>query len=271
MPRPSFIYGTAWKKAATADLVSAAAKAGFRAFDTANQPKHYQEALLGEALEAMAAIALRRDSVFVQTKFTPLPGHDHDVPYDPRADVATQVRQSFDSSLLHLKTDYVDSYLLHGPYSFPGLGEEDWQAWSAIEDIFFAKTTGLIGVSNFTAGQLEALVEQARVPPMVVQNRCYAVRGWDRDVREFCRAHGIMYQGFSLLTANRAVLARPEVASIATKRGIQPEQVIFRFAIQAGMVPLSGTTSERHMREDLGIDGIELTGDEMMVIETIAG
>src|SRR5262245_30115215 len=116
MRHPSFMYGTAWKKEATADLVKTAIKAGFTAFDTANQPKHYQEPLLGEAL---VDAAVPRGSVFIQTKFTPVPGHDHRIPFDPRADLTTQVRQSFDSSLEHLRTDYVDSYLLHGPYHYP--------------------------------------------------------------------------------------------------------------------------------------------------------
>src|SRR5678815_4408219 len=105
---PSFIYGTAWKKDATTELVQTAVRVGFKAIDTANQAKHYSESLLGEALTGVA-----RDSVWIQTKFTPMNGQDHRLPYDPAADLATQVRQSFESSLLHLKTERVDSYLLH--------------------------------------------------------------------------------------------------------------------------------------------------------------
>src|SRR5215813_6717069 len=130
---PSFVYGTAWKKEATTALVKAAAKAGFTAFDTANQPKHYQEALVGDALVALAAEGVARGSLLVQTKFTPLNGQDHRVPYDPDAPVAEQVRQSFESSLRNLKTDYLDSYVLHGPYSYPGLVQEDWDVWRTIE------------------------------------------------------------------------------------------------------------------------------------------
>ena len=270
-PSPSFIYGTAWKQDATAELTRAAATAGFRAIDTANQPRHYREALVGEALEALAAEGIPRDSLFVQTKFTPINGHDHRVPYDPGVDLKTQVRQSFESSLRNLKSDYVDSYLLHGPYSFPGLGNADWQVWSAIEEIHRSGRAGMIGVSNVSAGQLATLVEKAGVKPMVVQNRCYASRGWDREVREICRLYGIMYQGFSLLTANPSVLRHPEVLSLAGRLGVHTEQVIFRFAMLAGMVPLTGTTRERHMEEDLQVYGIEMTPDEVNLIESIAG
>jgi len=268
---PSFIYGTAWKKDATAELVRTALGAGFRAIDTANQPRHYQEPLVGEALAALAAAGVAREALFLQTKFTPINGQDNRVPYDPQADPATQVRQSFESSLQHLKTNRVDSYLLHGPYSYPGLGREDWEVWRAMEDIYKAGGAGMIGISNVNAVQLRMLIEKAVVKPMAVQNRCFANRGWDREVRQICREKGIMYQGFSLLTANPYVLQQPQVVSIAHRLGVQPEQVIFRFAMQAGMVPLTGTTSLQHMKEDLRVYDIELTAEEVHFIETIEG
>src|SRR5688572_9434439 len=222
---PSFIYGTAWKKDRTAELVRLAIKAGFTAIDTANQPRHYTEPLVGEALEGVA-----RESLFIQTKFTPVNGHDNRVPYDPQKDLTTQVQQSFESSLQHLKTDRVDSYLLHGPYTFPNLGPEDWEVWKAIEQIHRSGRVGMIGISNVNHLQLGALVEKAEIKPMVVQNRCFADRGWDRQVRKICRENGIMYQGFSLLTANPAVLQHPPVVSIARRLGVESPQVIFRFA-----------------------------------------
>lgn len=263
---PSFIYGTAWKREATAELTRTAINAGFRAIDTANQPRHYDEPLVGAALERLQVEGIGRDTLFVQTKFTPLHGHDHRVPYDPEADLTTQVCQSFESSLRHLRTERVDSYLLHGPYSSQGLGDDDWEVWSAIEDIHRAGKAGMIGISNVNAAQLAMLVEHAGVKPMIVQNRCHASRGWDRDVRDICRAHGIVYQAFSLLTANKAISSQPRVLAIAQRLGVQPAQVIFRFALQAGMTPLTGTTSEAHMREDLQVFSIELTPEDVTEI-----
>ena len=210
VPIASFMYGTAWKKEATTQLVQLSVASGFTAIDTANQLIHYQEALVGEALQALEKKGITRDTLFLQTKFTPVGGQDHRTPYDASADLATQVRQSFDSSLTHLHTEYVDSYVLHGPHSRRGLGEADWEVWAAMEGLYQSGKTKMIGISNVTAGQLTQLCEQAKHKPMVVQNRCYAALGWDREVREICRAHGIIYQGFSLLTANGAVLADPE-------------------------------------------------------------
>jgi diketogulonate reductase-like aldo/keto reductase len=80
-----------------------------------------------------------------------------------------------------------------------------------------------------------------------------------------------MYQGFSLLTANVPILHHPTVKDMARKLGVDTMQVIFRFAMQVGMVPLTGTTNEVHMRQDLGINRIMLSDEEVSFIESIAG
>jgi diketogulonate reductase-like aldo/keto reductase len=270
VPMPSFMYGTAWKEEATAQLVQLAVASGFRAIDTANQLIHYQEALVGEALQTLHKEGIERDSLFLQTKFTSADGQDHRTPYDASADLTTQVRQSFDSSLNHLCAEYLDSYVLHGPHQRRGLGKADWEVWTAMEALYQSGTTKMIGISNITAGQLTELCEQANVKPMVVQNRCFATVGWDKEVREICQAHGIIYQGFSLLTANRRVLADPEIRIMAQRLDATPAQVIFRFAMQIGMLPLTGTTSQQHMKEDLQAEQLILSNEEIQRIETIA-
>jgi diketogulonate reductase-like aldo/keto reductase len=270
VPVPSFMYGTAWKKKATRHLVELAVASGFRAIDTANQLIHYEEALVGEALQGLEKKGIKRDTLFLQTKFTPVGGQGGQTPYDASADLATQVRQSFDSSLTHLCTDYLDSYVLHAPFSRRGLGEADWEVWAAMEGLYQLGKTKMIGISNITADQLTELCEHATIKPMIVQNRCYAVLGWDKEVREICQAHGIIYQGFSLLTANREVLADPEIRAIAKRLGSGPAQIIFRFAMQIGMLPLTGTTNQQHMKEDLQAEQLALSTEEIQRIETIA-
>ena len=268
---PTFMYGTAWKKEQTARLVELAVDSGFTAIDTANQLIHYQEALVGEALLALAKKGIKRESLFLQTKFTSVSGQDHRTPYDQSADLSTQVQQSFESSLQHLHTDYLDSYVLHGPYSRSGLSQADWDVWLAMEGYYRAGKTQMIGISNVQADQLYTLCEKASVKPMVVQNRCYAAMGWDKEVRDICKAHKIIYQGFSLLTANQDILRDPQVWDIAKRVGANPLQVIFRFAIQIGMLPLTGTTNEQHMKDDLAVlTQFELSPDDLRTIESIA-
>jgi len=266
---PSFMYGTAWKKEATTALVLQAIAAGFTAIDTANQLVHYDEAKVGEALLQLAKQGVARQQLFLQTKFTPVNGQDHRLPYDAHASITTQVQQSFESSLAHLHTDYLDSYVLHGPYSRRGLGAEDWEVWAAIESLYDAGKTKMIGVSNVSADQLTLLCAKANHKPMVVQNRCYAAFGWDKDVREICRSHNILYQGFSLLTANTGIFAEPDMRAMAVKYQAGLTQIVFRFSQQIGMLPLTGTTNPDHMKEDLQCERFTLSSEELALIETI--
>ncbi len=266
---PSFMYGTAWKKEATSQLVQQAVASGFTAIDTANQLIHYQEALVGDALLELAKQGVKRESLFLQTKFTSVDGQDHRTPYDAAADLTTQVNQSFQSSLSHLHTDYLDSYVLHGPYSRRGLGAADWEVWAAIESFYDSGKTKMIGISNVSAEQLSLLCEKARHKPMVVQNRCYAAFGWDHEVRALCRKHNLIYQGFSLLTANRDVFTEPAIRAMAVKYQAGLAQIVFRFSQQIGMLPLTGTTNQQHMTEDLQCERFTLTPDELALIETI--
>ena len=268
---PCFLYGTAWKEERSQRLTELALRQGFRGIDTANQRKHYHEAAVGQAVAvAVEGGLVTRDDLFLQTKFTFRRGQDHRLPYDPKAPVRQQVEQSFASSREHLGTAVIDCYLLHGPTQRSGLAAADREAWRALEALHDSGRARLLGVSNVTLEQLQRLCDQARVWPRFVQNRCYASRGWDRGVREFCAAHGMIYQGFSLLTANRDALAHPELARIARRHGRTTTQVVFRFALDVGMVPLTGTTDAGHMREDLDVFAFRLEPEEVDRIERLA-
>lgn len=270
-PVPSFLYGTAWKEQETERLTRLALEAGFRGVDTANQRRHYHEAGVGAAVRAAIADGLvKRDELFLQTKFTSVGGQDHRLPYDPDADEATQVRQSFASSLEHLHVERLDSYVLHGPSRRVGLAAADLAVWAAMEELHAAGKTRFIGVSNVGLDQLELLCARAATPPAFVQNRCFAQNGWDGEIRAFCRERSIVYQGFSLLTANIGHLRTPAFARIVSRVGRTPAQVVFRFALQVGMQPLTGTTDPAHMREDLGAYDFELSPEDVRLIETIA-
>jgi diketogulonate reductase-like aldo/keto reductase len=264
---PRFLYGTAWKEDNTQRLTELALQQGFRGIDTANQRKHYFEAGVGQAIAATVASGLvSRNDLFLQTKFTFRGGQDHRLPYDSNAPIATQVAQSFASSLSHLGTDIIDSYVLHGPSQSYGLGAADWEAWNAMETIHASGRARFLGVSNITLEQLKLLCSRAKVRPRFVQNRCYASRGWDRDIRKFCMENGILYQGFSLLTAN-PVVDSPTVAKIAAAHKCTPAQVIFRFSLDVGMIVLTGTTDPKHMQEDLLAEHVKLSPEEVKLIE----
>jgi diketogulonate reductase-like aldo/keto reductase len=269
---PSFLYGTAWKEDSTAALTELAIQMGFRGIDTANQRKHYFEAAVGEGLAAVyrAGIVTRAD-LFLQTKFTSQPGQDERLPYDPAASLSKQVNQSMASSLEHLGTDYVDSYVMHGPFTRYEWTDDDAEVWEAMVRERNAGRTKLLGLSNVSLQQLEQMTDVHAEGPAFVQNRCYARLGWDRDIRAFCREREIIYQGFSLLTANKDVVDHPVMARIAMRADATINQVVFAFARAVGMLPLTGTSSAEHMQQDLGSMDITLSLDTLRDIESLAG
>jgi diketogulonate reductase-like aldo/keto reductase len=221
-------------------------------------------------LSAIAAGRTTRSRLFLQTKFTFKDGQDERLPYDPKAPIAAQVRQSFDSSLEHFQTDYLDSYLLHGPTSRGKLAADDLEAWRAIEALASSGQARFVGVSNFTLAQLQELLSVARVKPKFLQNRCYARTGWDRELRLLCAQHDVIYQGFSLLTANRKELGTKAVTALAARLQRTPEQLVFAFARQVGMLPLTGTSSPQHMRLDLGALDFRLEPADLDVLEHVS-
>ncbi|KTC77111.1 aldo/keto reductase family protein [Legionella brunensis] len=269
---PAFLYGTAWKEESTQECVFNALGAGFTGIDTANQRKHYFEEGVGLGLQQfLASNNKTRKDLFLQTKFTFSPGQDHRKPYNEQDPLHQQVMQSFESSLNHLQTDYIDSYILHGPFFMVGLCKEDWEAWSAMEEILQAKKVNFLGISNVNLSQLKELYQNAKIKPTFVQNRCFAVRKWDKEVRDFCKEQCIVYQGFSLLTANYQYLVTSFMQTLMHKYHKTIPQIIFRFTLQSGMLPLTGTTNLQHMCEDLDLDNFELSASEIEQIENIAG
>jgi diketogulonate reductase-like aldo/keto reductase len=134
-----------------------------------------------------------------------------------------------------------------------------------------AGRTLLLGLSNVSLRHLKQIEAAGFETPAFVQNRCFARLGWDRDVRSFCNTRKIIYQGFSLLTANPEVLRHPLMAEIASRRHVTPAQVVFRFAQAAGILPLTGTSNREHMKQDLASRDVPLSGEEVRTIESLLG
>jgi diketogulonate reductase-like aldo/keto reductase len=261
---PRILYGTAWKKDETESLVRTAILQGFRGIDTACQPKHYHEAGVGAGLKG----TLARTDLYLQTKFTSLSGQDPArIPYDPKAPLEQQVRQSLAVSLRNLGTDYLDCLVLHS--ALPS-ARQTLEAWRTMESMVDSREVRQLGISNcYRLEELEVLFQSARYKPAVVQNRFYADTGYDRDLRAFCRQHGIIYQCFWTLTANPQVLAHRAVRELASKHRRTPAQILFRYLTQNDIVPLTGTRSEIHMREDLAIFDFELPQLERETLDAL--
>jgi diketogulonate reductase-like aldo/keto reductase len=271
VPNPRFLYGTAWKEERTAGFTELALQMGFRGIDTANQRRHYLEAGVGQGIAAAYRDGVvRRADLFLQTKFTYQTGQDHRLPYDPSARLSDQVRQSLADSLEHLGTDYMDSYVLHGPSSGHNWTNADAEVWEAMIGERDAGRTRFLGVSNVGLRHLLQMASAQAETPAFVQNRCFARFGWDREVRRFCTERGIIYQGFSLLTANVEALHHPLITKLAKQANATPAQIVFSFARAAGILPMTGTSNAGHMKEDLASLDLALPQDAMRAIESIA-
>lgn len=252
--KPHLIYGTAWKKEETARYVFEAVKSGFRFIDTACQPKHYDEAGVGNGWTAAAQeLSLARSDLWLQTKFSPYPGQDpNQCPFDPASPIDTQVRVSLQISLKNLHTDYLDSWVLHSPYQTL---EETMVAWRTMEEAVDAGTVRQLGISNcYSLDFFKELYAQAKHKPKVLQNRFYSDSNFDTELRQFCREQGIQYQSFWTLGANQRGIRHPEWQEAAARAGLTPEVFMFAFLMSMGYIsPLSGTRSQLHMAQDVAI------------------
>ncbi|PHS30490.1 MAG: aldo/keto reductase [Sulfurovum sp.] len=265
---PKIIYGTAWKKEHTTILVEAALRCGFRGIDTACQPKHYSETLVGEALLNMQHEGIKREDVFIQTKFTPVSGQDpKEIPYDPNASLTEQVRQSFTTSKQNLYTHYIDSLVLHSPYArFENLME----VWHTMESFVQKGELGQLGISNcYSLEVLEYLYDHSEIKPAILQNRFHAKTDYDKEMRLWCDAHHVIYQSFWSLTANPEILLSETLDAISHKYKKSPAQIWFAFLRENQIVPLVGTSSSQHMLEDLRSLDICLTSDELEQMQTL--
>ncbi|OTA04054.1 short chain dehydrogenase/reductase [Trichoderma parareesei] len=257
---PKLVYGTAWKKDQTADLVYLALKTGFRGVDTAAQPKHYDERGVGAGVRrAIGEGLIKREDLFIQTKFTSPGGQNHITPYDINAPLADKVHQSVQSSLANFTIDgqepYLDSLVLHSPMETM---QETVTVWKTLESYTPHKIRHL-GISNTTLPVLMALVSNMTVKPAVVQNRFHNKTDYEADLRAFCREHKIVFQSFWTISANRHLLQSSPVREVAQKAGVGAVAAFYSMVLGLeGTTILDGTTSETHMKEDL--EGIEVVG-----------
>ena len=268
MEMPPMIYGTAWKKERTEELVYQALSAGFRAIDTACQPKHYNEKLVGAAITRFLDTGIDRSQILIQTKFTSERGQDPtSIPYDPKASLSEQVQSSFEVSLKNLNTDYLDSWVLHGPLD---TFAETMEVWRAMEEIYQQKIVKQLGISNcYDVDYFRRLLMEAKIKPAVIQNRFYHQSGYDVEIRKECRQRGIGYQSFWTLTANPHILSNPSLTAVSRRLGKTPEQIFFCYLIAKGITPLTGTTDLNHMTEDLDVFQFELSSDDVAALDCL--
>lgn len=265
---PNMIYGTAWKKEQTTQLVKTAINTGFKGIDTACQPKHYREDLVGIALKECFGDSLNPNDIFIQTKFTPLSGQDqNNMPYKASDTLKVQVEKSFETSKKNLGVDFIDSYILHSPI-FPLA--HTITAWEKMQEFYYNREVGQLGISNcYDLETLQYLYNNCEVKPSIVQNRFYNHTDYDKNIRAWCNDMGIIYQSFWSLTANPHLLNSDIIISLSLKYKKTAEQIFYKYLNSVNILPLNGTTSQKHMTEDLDIHNFTLEENEISSINKI--
>jgi len=202
----------------------------------------------------MKELGLSRSDLFIQTKFTSLDGQDPNrVPYDKDASLEDQVYQSIEESLRNLRTEYIDSFVLHSPMRNH---EETMRVWRVLEEKVDDGVIRQLGISNcYDIQYFEMLYEDSRIKPAVLQNRFYSDSDFDVDLRKFCAGNDIRYQSFWTLTSKttRHNLQKSAVKEMAEDKGLTPQTLMYVYMMELGHTPLSGTTSRKHMLSDVAV------------------
>ncbi|MDO5697446.1 MAG: aldo/keto reductase [Dermatophilus congolensis] len=222
-----------------------ALEAGYRLLDSAVNYENEEE--VGEALRRSG---LARDEVQLTTK---IPGRHH---------AYSETIRSLEESLRRMQVDYIDVAMIHWPNPNVGLYREAWRGLVEARDRDLVRA---IGVSNFTKRFLADIIEDSGVTPAVnqIELHPYFPQGQMRAVNEHL---DICTMSWSPLGKASAPFAEPPVATAAEAHGVTPAQVILRWQVQLGALPLPKSSDPQRQRENIDIFGFDLTDDEVEAI-----
>jgi diketogulonate reductase-like aldo/keto reductase len=229
--------------------VAEALKAGYRLIDTAKIYRN--EATVGKAINQSG---LPRADIFLTTKLW-----NSDQGYN-------SALTAFSESLKKLGQEYIDLYLIH----WPGEGSERrLESWRALEEIQKTGQVRAIGVSNFTIRHLEELLEHSSVVPAVNQIEFHPfIYEQQRELLEYCQKHGIVFEAYSPLAQGH--LSDDILVSIGNKYQKSASQVMLRWAIQKGTVPLPRSRNSQHIRQNLEVFDFELSDEDISAIDNLS-
>ena len=245
---PQLGFGT-WRVSAqeATDVVGRALQVGYRHIDTAQGYKN--EAAIGEAI---AASGLERSELFITSKLD----NDNHLPAD--------VHSSFEQTLVDLRTDYVDLFLIHWP--LPGRYDGDFvSTWRAMIELAESGRARAIGVSNFEPEHLQRIVSATGVAPAVNQIEVHPFLR-NEAARAASHALGTVVEAWGPL-AQGGVIGDPVVGAVAAKHGRTDAQVALRWHLQRGDVVFPKSTGTERMRENLDVFGFELDAEDMAALD----
>lgn len=232
--------------AETASVVRKAVELGYRSIDTA--ALYGNERGVGEGVRTCG---VSREKIFVTTKVW-------------TSDIRNgRIAEAFDASMEKLDLDYVDLYLLHWPVKGHLV-----PAWREMEKLLRGGRVKAIGVSNYMIPHLEGMLASAEVVPAVNQVEFHPYLQ-NRALQEYCRKKHIQLEAWSPLMQAGAILKDKVMAEIAKRHGKSVAQIILRWDLQQGVMPIPKTTHEARLRENAALFDFELSPDEVKAITAL--
>jgi 2,5-diketo-D-gluconate reductase A len=226
----------------TAATVAAALRTGYRLVDTAENYRN--ERGVGRGIRASG---VDRDEVFVTTKF------------NERWHGFEEAQQAFANSAERLGLDHIDLLLIHWPNPKK---DRYVDAWRGLVKLLEDGKVRAIGVSNFKPAHIDRLLEETGVAPHVNQIQLDP-RIPRADQRSYHEAHGIVTESWSPLGQGGDLLAEPTITGIARRRSKTPAQIVLRWHVQLGLIPIPKTSKPQRLTENIDVFDFELSSDEM--------
>lgn len=253
---PCVGFGTWQIEGSAAELAAAeAVRAGYRHIDTASA--YGNEEFIGSGIKRSG---IARDELFLTTKLW-----NNIRTYDEAITACEQ-------SLSLLGTDYLDLLLIHwpNPLKFRACWKErNAELWRAMETLFRDGKVRAIGVSNFCARHLDALMETAEISPCVNQIRL-CPGDVDEETISACTSKGILIEGYSVLGTGKALSSEP-LAKTAEKYGVSIPQLCIRWCLQNGFVPLARSVSPEHIKQNLDVFEFYIEPADMVALSEMVG
>ena len=184
----------------------------------------------------------------------------------------TETVRHIEDSLARLDTPYLDLMLIHWPKPWSGdrnknYFEENLAVWKAFEEAYEAGKLKAIGVSNFTVEDLQNLIDNAKIKPMVNQIRVH-IGHVPQELMDFCKSNDILVEAYSPNATGR-LSGRPEITAIAQKYGVSVSQLANRFDLQLGTLPLPKSVHEEYIRQNTALDFI-ITDEDMQLLLSVS-
>ena len=237
-----------------AEAVKAAVALGYRHIDTAQA--YGNERGVGEGVRTCG---IPREELFVVSKVAA----EHKT-YEAAA-------ASIDETLAKMGLDYLDMMIIHSPQPWVEVNQSENRyvegnraAWRALEDAYKAGKLKAIGISNFQVGDIESLLETAKIRPMVNQILCH-ISNTPLELVEYCQKNGIAVEAYSPI-AHGEILNQPEIQAMAEKYGVSVPQLCIRYTLQLGTISLPKTGNPEHMKTNAEVD-FEISAEDMETLK----